>query len=284
MIDPTPIPIDPAFGAALDRFDVPPIDDAFIARLAHAPLTGQRSAPPTWQRPRLRGRLGWGRRTLIGIIAVGVASATAAANGLFGPIRFDVPTISKLFSPPPPPARAKQLRSIRAEPLKAPPAPRLAIPIAPIEAVQPPSRLPLPAERPESELDQGPRQPFRAKADNLPRPLPVIVRRRIIELPRVEAPKQDRRDTIRLADRPALRERAADVIGRRSEEDRPQRAVSVRPELPSSVLPVSPKGPDISGPVDNRADTLRELRQSRDLRDLRDLRSKRQTLRRLRKR
>ncbi len=102
---------DPGVARALDRFDVPPPSDGFIARMAAiadvAPVaaTGLPGAA-RWQAGMQRGRRSlarapWARRTAIGIIAFGLASATAAAAGMFESVRFEIPVIARLLAPAP---------------------------------------------------------------------------------------------------------------------------------------------------------------------------------------
>ncbi len=104
---------DPALACALDLFDVPPPSENFVARMAAiadaAPIAAkvQANAPPWPARFRAaRGSLGrgpWARRTIVGLIAVGLASATAAAAGMFESVRFEIPVIAQLLAPAAPP-------------------------------------------------------------------------------------------------------------------------------------------------------------------------------------
>ncbi|MBX9730468.1 MAG: hypothetical protein K2X59_04005 [Sphingomonas sp.] len=99
---------DPAVTRALDRFDVPAPSAGFIDRLAMipSPPRPQRLLPPRLRfRPARRGP--WMRRTTIGVVALGLASATAAAAGAFDRFDFAIPVIAKLFVPTPAPAPVK---------------------------------------------------------------------------------------------------------------------------------------------------------------------------------
>ena len=99
--------IDAAMARALDRFAVPEPMPGFGERIAKMPPPGLAALPPL---PRRRvfgdGRRGaWMRRASIGVIALGVASATAAATGFFPPIHLAVPApLIAMFAP----AKAKE--------------------------------------------------------------------------------------------------------------------------------------------------------------------------------
>lgn len=102
--------IDPTFAAALDRFDVPPADDAFLARMGAMPRAdlGNSAVPPRrriWGASATGGRGAWARRASIGVIALGLASAGVAATGVFPALRLALPApISAMLSPKPRPA------------------------------------------------------------------------------------------------------------------------------------------------------------------------------------
>ena len=69
--------IDPAFAAALDRFDVPPASAAFGDAIVSAALTGRRHAGLGW---RLRDRhRPWTRRALAGSVALALCTTAVAA-------------------------------------------------------------------------------------------------------------------------------------------------------------------------------------------------------------
>jgi len=93
MTDTGRLPIDPAFARALDAFDVPAQNAAFLDRIAAMPADGAPALPPMPRRRLLgQGRRGaWVRRAGIGVIALGIASATAAATGVFPAIRLALP-------------------------------------------------------------------------------------------------------------------------------------------------------------------------------------------------
>ena len=100
-------PIDPAAGARLDAFAVPPLPPGFADRLVAAALADSASAAapsgaalPPLRRPVARRWLRGGV-TGLGAIAVGMISISAAAMGYFGePIRDAVqqaPVIGKVI-------------------------------------------------------------------------------------------------------------------------------------------------------------------------------------------
>lgn len=93
MTDTGRLPIDPSFARALDAFDVPAPNAPFLDRIAAMPADGAAALPPMPRR-RLLGqarRGAWVRRASIGIIALGIASATAATTGVFPAIRLALP-------------------------------------------------------------------------------------------------------------------------------------------------------------------------------------------------
>ncbi len=110
--------MDHAAANALDRFDVPPPSDDFVARMiaiadVSPPAEQVATAAPRWKARLQRSRRGpWMRRTAIGLIAVGLASATAAAAGIFDTMRFDMPVIARLLVPAKPePVIVKAVRT-----------------------------------------------------------------------------------------------------------------------------------------------------------------------------
>jgi len=132
----------PGFAQALDRYDVPPASDAFLARVSQiaeaVPVSGsRRSLISSWQPPfRGRGRGPWVRRTAIGLIAAGLVSATAAAAGMFEAVRFEIPMIARLLAPAEPaPAVAKVARPRPRATVSAPAVPGAATPVAEATAV-----------------------------------------------------------------------------------------------------------------------------------------------------
>lgn len=106
MTEPAPLPFDPAMARALDRFDVPPPGAGFLDRIAAMPADDAPALPPL---PRRRlfapGRRGaWMRRASIGVIALGIASATAATTGVFPKLRQILPApVVAMLSPSPRP-------------------------------------------------------------------------------------------------------------------------------------------------------------------------------------
>lgn len=97
-------PIDVAMAHALDAFDVPPPGAGFLDRIAAMPPIEAPALPPL---PRRRlfapGRRGaWARRASIGVLALGLASATAAATGVFPQLHITLPApIIAMLGPTP---------------------------------------------------------------------------------------------------------------------------------------------------------------------------------------
>lgn len=119
-------PIDPVMARALDLFDVPALDPAFADRAVAAAIgprapgwrtasgAGSTAAGRAAAAADRRGR--WTRRAVVGAVGLGLASATAAAGGIFGPIPNPLPVVSQLIAPPPPPKLAKFARPERNKP------------------------------------------------------------------------------------------------------------------------------------------------------------------------
>lgn len=130
-----PLPVDPAMAHALDRFDVPPAGAGFLERLAAMPAVDTPALPPM---PRRRlfgpGRRGaWARRATIGAIAVGLASATAAATGIFPQLHVAFPAPIVAMLTPAPKHAPKPARHHRA-PITKPAVPAAEPPQASVEA------------------------------------------------------------------------------------------------------------------------------------------------------
>lgn len=112
--------IDRATATALDIFDVPPPSDGFVARMLaiadlSSPVDHVLPAMPRWKARLERSRRGpWMRRTAIGLIAAGLASATAAAAGMFDAVQFDMPVIARMLAPAAP--SPKVAKTVRAKP------------------------------------------------------------------------------------------------------------------------------------------------------------------------
>lgn len=284
MSEVDPFAIDPAFARTLDRFDVPSPTAGFLERIAQASSSAQTvpGASAIWMRRRTRDT--WRRGTLVGIVAIGLASAAAAASGVFGSISFKVPPIAALFSPAPKPtpvlhAKPKIPKLSRPTPER----PSAVVP-EPVSAggTLPLTALPKISERQERQEIARPMPTTPARIATAPvlRTLHELVRQRKLEAPILVSPERSQRGTLPIAQRQLARGNAEGVANRRIIELRPQLVLPSMPEIPGDAMPqsVSPLGvPDAK--VD-RPDTLKALRQAMDLRDLR---SKRQALRRLRK-
>ena len=90
--------IDPAFAAALDRFDVPPVSAAFGDSIVAAALTGRRRAGLGW---RLRERhRPWTRRALAGSVALALCT-TAVAAALLDHVGVRLPAMPAFLAPAP---------------------------------------------------------------------------------------------------------------------------------------------------------------------------------------
>ncbi|OYY65896.1 hypothetical protein [Sphingomonas sp. 28-62-11] len=125
---------DQAVAQALDLFDVPPPGESFAARMASVAGPGAAAslgapALPAWRAAlrrhdgRINARGGsrgpWVRRSAVGLIAFGLASATAAAAGMFEAVHFEIPVIARLLSPQAPVAAER--KAARREPRRAAP-------------------------------------------------------------------------------------------------------------------------------------------------------------------
>ncbi len=291
--------IDQAFADALDRFDVPSHADGFLEMIAHAPSRSQSRTGTSAIWPRLHGRNTWRRGTLVGIVALGLASAAAAATGMFGPIHLDVPPIAKLFAPSPNPIRVRvphaKPRSVEPRPLPERPSPAASAAVSPAAAmaalpnaeayVQPPMLprvTPLLNDRRAigGSLPHGRKRPATAPVLQT---LREIVRRQRVEMRDLALPERQRGTLLPVIAHPLARENVGTLGNRRAVEPRPRLDLPAQPEAPRAALPQPPAPPGVPDARPQRPDTLKELRQSRDLHDLRDLRSKRQALRRLRR-
>lgn len=220
--------MDRMVATALDRFDVPPPGDGFVARLiaiTEAPSPSAAVAAPLAPAPRWRsrwqrgGRGRWMRHTTIGVIALGLASATAAAAGMFESMRFDMPVIARMLAPTPPaPAIVKARVQRRAEPGKlavAAPAPAAVVQVADTP------KLLSPTERAER---------FRA----LPLPVRVVVTERMVT-------RTQRRLAARgiFVPRAVVRDR---VAARTGQTDLPQGSPTERRDQMISALLAAPPG------------------------------------------
>ncbi|MBX9797509.1 MAG: hypothetical protein K2Y03_11545, partial [Sphingomonas sp.] len=130
---PHPDDFNARWGAALDRFDVPPPSPDFLARLSHLPQ-GAGAPAARWAFVRRRadgGRRGpWVRRALIGVAVIGL-TGTAAATGFFQELARRLPGLTQLVAAAPDPA-----------PVVSRPAPRISPPTAAaapaVQSVAPP--------------------------------------------------------------------------------------------------------------------------------------------------
>lgn len=112
---------DPIFAGALDLFDVPDADGDFVDRIV-ARAMRPRVVSAIWvpRRSAAARRGPWARRTLAGMLAIGLASATAAATGVFGPIANPLPAVAQILSPTP--AKVASVKPAKRRPVAAKPA------------------------------------------------------------------------------------------------------------------------------------------------------------------
>lgn len=122
---------DPAVARVLDRFEVPAPSAGFLDRLAMIPDRPQ-PLPLLPARPRFRpaSHRPWVRRSGIGLIALGLASATAAAAGALDRFQFDIPVIAQLFVATPAPAPVQVATKAKPRATRLPPARATSTPIA----------------------------------------------------------------------------------------------------------------------------------------------------------
>ena len=279
--------LDPMTRDALDRFTVPSLSAGFADRVVAAAAAPQ--PPPARQLPRRDRRGDWvrGHRVIVGVVALGLMSAAAAATGLLGDVARNVPMIGTLIAsvaPAPPEHRIKKAA------LAKPPLADAVVPLTPVFADVPP-------------IEVGP---------VLPAPREVrreIVAQRIVD--RIER-RAERREELGLPSHaprpfqiaPVLRrvppvERAA-IIERVREIRQEQRAANpIVPDsslaMPERVQPVVPPPDLATGPaIDLPAPTLPErpagellrsperLEQLRRLRAMRELQQRRAEMRRQR--
>lgn len=149
MTNPGLMALDPGFARALDLFDVPAASDGFLARAGAMPAADAPALPPAPRRRFLEsGRRGaWVRRASVGIIALGLASATAATTGFFPAFTIPMPkfvaTLNPLASPKPKVAHGHAHgRSVDASPLGSAAAAPLVVETPPL--IQPPLPVGLP--------------------------------------------------------------------------------------------------------------------------------------------
>lgn len=137
-----PNPIDSATARALDRYSVPPLPADFADRLVAKALKVEGvEALPSMRRPR-RLRRAWvrGRRLVIGVAALSLMSAGAAATGVFGEAAKNVPVIGPLIAivapaPKPKAIAAPKVKTVPAAPKIAPPP--VVVDAQPIEVAEP---------------------------------------------------------------------------------------------------------------------------------------------------
>lgn len=119
--------IDPSLAHALDGFEVPPADADFVERMVDGAIRRRAISPvvPALLRRIRGGGRPWARRGIIGAVAVGLATATAAATGSFGLFPDPIRSVAGLLAPPEAPAPIKKAaaRHHAAPALAAAPAP-----------------------------------------------------------------------------------------------------------------------------------------------------------------
>ncbi|OYY90856.1 MAG: hypothetical protein B7Y45_05365 [Sphingomonas sp. 28-66-16] len=206
---------------ALDRFDVPSPSPGFLDRVARVPVAGP-VAPATRARRLVdRGRRGaWARRTMIGVVALGLASATAAATGVFESIRVRLPAIATILAPSPPPPVAVAVHH---------PARKRPKPVAPPPAPPSPEAID-PEPSPIVAVD------LRARWQALPAPVKAVLRERAMRqtVTRVQNRLADRGiDVPRPVIRAELERRQALRMADRREEQARREALGLPPPPPT---------------------------------------------------
>jgi hypothetical protein len=282
--------LDPALCEMLDAFVVPPLSSGFADRAVAAAAKLQKPLPaPVPSRGGRRGRWIRGHRVVIGVVALGLMSAGAAATAIFGHVAQTIPVIGPLIAgvvsakpqhKPKLAVVAKPKPDEGAAPLVAEEAPPAPLPLALPEriAVRHEIRREFVAERIAAGLKQrDDRRGALGLPPKPPRPAQIIpILRRIPP-----------------ADRAAVIERVREIRQeqRAAELGLPDRAVVV-PELNAAIAPkpepmAAPlpdaQPPDASAPA--RAETLRtpeRIEQLRRLRALRELQQRRREMRRQR--
>lgn len=282
---------DPALREMLDGFSVPPLSPGFADRVVAAAANAANPLPaPVPSRGARRRRWIRGHRVIIGVVALGLMSAGAAATAIFGEAARTIPVIGPLIASVAParPAR-KAVHTVAAKPRPAESAASAAE-----EAAPPPEALPLAlperiavrrairreivAERIAAGLQ---RHAERREALGLPpapsRPAQIIpVLRRI--------PPADRAAVIERVREIRQEQRAAELglPGRAAVLPELNAAIAPKPEpilppLPDTQLPHAGEAP--RGEAAHAPDRIEQLRR---LRVLRELQQRRRELRRQR--
>lgn len=187
----------------LDHFDVPVPGDDFLDRLAIIPASPApgiilNAAPPRFRR---RGRGPWVRRTVTGLVALGLASATAAATGVFSVLPFDIPVITQLLDPTPAPTRVASAPS------------KSARKVAPSSPPTPLATASIPAVEQAPSVSRGKRL---EKFQSLPMPIRAVITERVVT--RIQRRLERRGITV---PRDAVR---AEIIARTGQTDLPPAA------------------------------------------------------------
>lgn len=194
-------PLSPAMRAALDRFVVPTASADFIDRMAIPSTPKSYDRLLSWSRYARSRRGRWARRASVGIIALGLAGATAAAAFVFDTIRLQIPSVATVLSSAPRVATspAKIVRRTAA---------------LPNDATGPkPPAIVTPVELPLSMAPMGPAMPpIRERSIEVPAAGSALARERTAEraVPRIDGIREHHDvDLVRPVLRAQLLDRAA---------------------------------------------------------------------------
>lgn len=91
--------LDPALSEMLDAFTIPPLSPGFADQVVAAATNPPRPLPaPVLSRRGRRARWIRGHRVVIGVVALGLMSAGAAATAIFGDVARTIPVIGPLIA------------------------------------------------------------------------------------------------------------------------------------------------------------------------------------------
>lgn len=282
--------LDPALRAMLDGFAVPPLSPGFADRVVAAATNPPGPLPASaLSRRGRRGRWIRGHRVVIGVVALGLMSAGAAATAIFGDVARTIPVIGPLIAsvaPARPAHKAKLAVAAKpkppegAAPVVEETAPAAAMPLTLPEriAIRHEIRREFVAERIAAGLKQReerrealglpPKPPRPAQIIPILRRIPPADRAAVIERVR-EIRQEQRAAELGLPDRAAVVPELNAAIAPRPEP--------VVPPLPETRLPDASELP--------RSEALRtpeRIEQLRRLRVLRELQQRRREMRRQR--
>ncbi len=281
--------IDPAMARALDRLDPPPMSDDFTARVLAA--TGAEGAAlPALPKSRSAPRSLWrrSRNLVIGVTALSLVSAAAAATGLLGERAQGLPVISVIAAKIAPHRKASSEKLHPA--LAAAPAAAAPAATGQVEPAEAPTSV-REARREAVEKWVAARRERRA-AMGLPTASPqavAAIRERLAQMPpaerralverALEKRRAARGATVPGANLAAPAHPLRDAIMQRREAVAASRAEPVAANAEPSAMPVPAASPDAAA---NSPVTARQQPAAERLRQLREQRERRRELRRQR--